>query len=59
MGSLFNRFNVIIVLFIVFCLILFFVPVGLQPNAGYGHIILSFLDYTQRRTTVDITPLDE
>jgi hypothetical protein len=59
MGSLLNRFHVIIVLFILSCLILFFVPVALRPNAVYGLIILRFLDHPQRRTIVDRTPMDE
>jgi hypothetical protein len=31
----------------------------MRPNAGHGHIILRFLDYTQRCTTVGRTPLDD
>jgi len=31
-----------------------------QPPVGHGHLIDEvFLDHTQRRTTVDRTPLDE
>ena len=38
----------------------FFFFVALQPNEGYGLLIHEiFLDHTQRRTTVDSTPLDE
>ena len=38
----------------------FFFFVALQPNEGYDLLIHEvFLDYTQRRTTVCMTPLDE
>jgi hypothetical protein len=37
-----------------------FFAVALRPNAGHGRLILQvFLDYTQRRTTVGRTLLDE
>ena len=36
-----------------------FFAVALRPNACHGHLILEFLDHTQRRITVGMTPLDE